>query len=80
MQAIDVALAISAADRVNALGFCVAARCSRRTGVMAAKGRRQVREHDAAHDHARLRDTGELSLLVSEQSVAAQEAAIGQGG
>ena len=81
MQAIDVALAISGADRVNTLGFCVGGTLLASTlAVMAAKHEDKVASMTLLTTMLDFADTGELGLLLTEQSVAARELAIGQGG
>lgn len=81
IAALEGARAISGADKVNALGFCVGgtllgaavALLAARDGVMPAS----VTYLAAMHDFA---DTGEISLFVDPASVAARETAIGGGG
>jgi len=79
--AIDVALAISRADKVNALGFCIGG-----TLLASALAVRAARdEHPAASmtlltSMLDFSDTGELGLLVTPDSVATRETAIGDGG
>jgi polyhydroxyalkanoate synthase len=81
MQAIDVALAISGADRVNTLGFCVGGTLLASTlAVMTAKHEDKVASMTLLTTMLDFADTGELGLLLTEQSVAARELAIGQGG
>jgi polyhydroxyalkanoate synthase len=81
MQAIDVALAISGADRVNTLGFCVGGTLLASTlAVMTAKREDKVASMTLLATMLDFADTGELGLLLTEQSVAARELAIGQGG
>jgi len=81
MQAIDVALAISGADRVNTLGFCVGGTLLASTlAVMTAKHEDKVASMTLLATMLDFADTGELGLLLTEQSVAARELAIGQGG
>ena len=81
LRAIDVALAITEADQVNGLGFCIGGTllaCA--LAVRAARG-----EHPAASmtllttllDYG---ETGDLGLLVTPEMVAAREASIGDGG
>ena len=81
LKAIDVARAITGADEVNALGFCIGGTVlATALAVRAARG-----EHPAASmtllttllDYA---DGGDLGVLITPESVAAREAAIGQGG
>jgi polyhydroxyalkanoate synthase subunit PhaC len=81
MQAVDLALAISGADRVNTLGFCVGGTLlASALAVMAAKHVDKVASMTLLTTMLDFADTGELGLLVSEQSVSARELAIGQGG
>ena len=81
MQAIDTALAISRADRVNTLGFCVGGTLlASALAVMAAKKQDKVASMTLLTTMLDFTDTGELGLLVNEQSAAAREAQIGQGG
>jgi len=81
MQAIDVSLSISGADKVNALGFCVGGTLLASTlAVMAAKEQDKVASMTLLTTMLDFADTGELGLLVSEESMASQEAAIGKGG
>jgi polyhydroxyalkanoate synthase subunit PhaC len=81
LRAIDVALAISKADKVNALGFCIGG-----TLLASALAVRAARdEHPAASmtlltsmlDYS---DTGEIGVLVTDELMAAKESAIGSGG
>ncbi|GAC1504740.1 MAG: class I poly(R)-hydroxyalkanoic acid synthase [Steroidobacteraceae bacterium] len=81
IRAIDVALAISRADRINTLGFCVGGTLLASTlAVMAAKHEDKVASVTLLTTLLDFADTGELGLLVSEESVAARERAIGRGG
>ena len=55
MQAIDVALDITGADRVNTLGFCIGGTLlATAVAVMSEWKEHESREHDAAHRDARL--------------------------
>lgn len=81
MRAIDVSLSISGADKLNILGFCVGGTLLASTlAVMAAKKQDKVASMTLLTTMLDFTDTGELGLLLSEQSVASQEAAIGKGG
>ena len=81
MRAIDVSLSISGADKLNTLGFCVGGTLlASALAVMAAKKQDKVASMTLLTTMLDFADTGELGLLVFEQSVASQEAAIGQGG
>jgi len=81
MRGIDVALAISGADKLNTLGFCIGGTLLASTlAVQAARGEKRAASMTLLTAMLDFSDTGELGLLVSEQSVAQREAAIGQGG
>ncbi len=81
LRAIDVALAISRADQVNTLGFCIGG-----TLLASALAVRAARDEHPASSMTLLTsmldftDTGEIGLLVTPETVAAREAAIGNGG
>jgi polyhydroxyalkanoate synthase len=80
-RAIDVARSITQADRVNALGFCIGGTLlASALAVAAARGERPAASMTLLTTMLDFSDTGEIGLLVSEESVAAREAAIGQGG
>ena len=81
VQAIDVTLEIAGADRVNALGFCMGGTllaCA--LGVMAGRGESKVASLTLLTTMLDFSEVGELGTLLSEQSIAAKEAAIGKGG
>ena len=81
MQAIDVALAISGADQVNTLGFCVGGTLlASALAVMAAKHVDKVASVTLLTTMLDFTDTGELGLLVSEPSVALREMTLANGG
>jgi polyhydroxyalkanoate synthase len=81
LQAIDTALAISLADRVNTLGFCVGGTLlASALAVMATKKQDKVASMTLLTTMLDFSHTGELGLLVNEPSAAAREAQIGQGG
>jgi polyhydroxyalkanoate synthase subunit PhaC len=79
IRAIDVALEVSGADKVNTLGFCIG-------GTLLASAAAVMRSEDTVASMTLLTtmldyaDTGELGALVTEQSITAREAAIGGGG
>ena len=81
LRAIDVALAISKADKANTLGFCVGG-----TLLASALAVRAARDEHPAASMTLLTtmldfsDTGEIGLLISEDGVAKRDAAIGKGG
>jgi polyhydroxyalkanoate synthase len=81
LTALDTALAITDADKANTLGFCIGGTLlASALAVRAARG-----EHPAASmtllttllDYG---ETGDLGLLITPESVAKRESAIGQGG
>lgn len=81
IAAIDTALAVSGADRVNTLGFCVGGTllaCA--LAVLAARGERKASSVTMLTTMLDFRDTGEIGLLVDEAMVSRREAAIGRGG
>jgi polyhydroxyalkanoate synthase len=81
MKALDVALEVSDADKANVLGFCVGgtlATCA--LAVMAARGESKAASLTLLTTMLDYADAGEIGSLVSEQSVAAKEMAIGRGG
>src|ERR1700730_18083606 len=81
MQGIDVALAISKADKVNALGFCVGGTLlASALAVLQAKGEDRVASLTLLTTMLDFSATGEIGALVSEKSVAAREESIGQHG
>jgi polyhydroxyalkanoate synthase len=81
MKAIDVALEITNADRANTLGFCVGGTLlSSALTVLATKGEHRAASLTLLTCMLDYFDTGELGLLISEQSVATREALIGNGG
>ena len=80
-QAIDVALDVSGADKVNTLGFCVGGTLlGSALAVLRARGEDKVASMTLLTTMLDFSDTGEIGALVTEQSVAAREAAIGRGG
>ena len=81
MQAIDVALAISGADRANTLGFCIGGTLlASALAVLAARGEDKAASLTLLTTMLDFSNTGELGLMVSEQAVAAREGTIGHGG
>src|SRR5689334_14451213 len=80
-KAIDVARAVSNTDKVNALGFCVGGTLlASMLAVMAAKNEDKVSSMTLLTTMLDFSDAGEIGSLVTEHSVAAREAAIGNGG
>ncbi len=81
MKAIEVAQAVTGADKVNALGFCVGgALLTSGLAVMTARGDDRVASFTLLTTMLDYSNTGDLGLLISEQSVTAREASIGKGG
>jgi polyhydroxyalkanoate synthase len=81
MQAIDVALGVSGADKVNTLGFCVGGTLlASAAAVMSARNEDKVASMTLLTTMLDYTDTGEIGALVTEQSIAAREKAIGGGG
>ena len=81
MQAIDVARDVTGADDVNALGFCIGGTllaCA--TAVMKANAEEKVASMTLLTAMLDFAEPGEIGALIDEQSVAAREAAIGEGG
>ncbi|MEO6407634.1 MAG: class I poly(R)-hydroxyalkanoic acid synthase [Burkholderiaceae bacterium] len=81
LRALDVAREITKADRVNALGFCIGGTlltCA--LAVAAQRGESRVASMTLLTTMLDFSDTGELGLLVDEESTAKREASIGQGG
>ena len=81
MRSIDAALDISGADKVNALGFCLGGTLLACTqAVEKTRGRDRIASMSLLTTMLDFTQTGELGLLVTEQSVATREASIGRGG
>ena len=81
MRAIDVALDIIDADKVNALGFCVGGTmlgCA--ASVMAARNEEKIESLTFLTTMLDFTHAGEIALLIDEESVTAREQAIGGGG
>ena len=81
MKATDVAREVTGADKVNTLGFCVGGTLlASALAVMKARGEDKVASMTLLTSMLDFSDTGEIGALVSTESVAAREAAIGTGG
>jgi polyhydroxyalkanoate synthase len=81
LRAIDVALSITRADKVNTLGFCVGGTLlASALAVQAARNEHPAASMTLLTTMLDFTDTGEIGLLVSEPAVVAREAAIGRGG
>ncbi len=81
MKAIEVALAVSGADKVNAVGWCVGGTIlSSALAVMRARGDESVASLTLLTTMLDFRDPGDLGVFIDEQGVAKREQTIGQGG
>ena len=81
MCAIDVALAVTGADKANALGFCVGGTTLGCTAaVLAGRGEDKIASLTFLATMLDFSDAGEIGLLVDDASVAARERTIGGGG
>lgn len=81
LEALRTARAITRADRVNALGFCVGGTLlGAALAVLAAKGEKLVESATYLTALLDFEDAGQIGLFVDETSVAAREATLGQGG
>jgi polyhydroxyalkanoate synthase subunit PhaC len=80
-QAIDSTLAVTGADQLNALGFCVGGTllgCA--TAVLAVRGEKKIASLTFMTTMLDFSDPGEIGLLIDEAGVAARERMIGKGG
>ncbi len=81
LKTLEVASAICAAEKVNALGFCVGGTMlGAALAVMAAKGENRVESATFLASMLDFSGTGDIGLFIDEASVATREAAIGKGG
>jgi polyhydroxyalkanoate synthase len=81
LKAFEVARAVSGAQRINALGFCVGGTMlGAALAVLAARGDQTVESATFLASMLDFSDTGEIGLFVDEASVAVREAAIGKRG
>jgi polyhydroxyalkanoate synthase subunit PhaC len=81
MKAIEVARAVSGADKVNAVGWCVGGTIlSSALAVMRAQGDESVASLTLLTTMLDFRDPGDLAVFIDEQGVAQREQSIGQGG
>jgi len=80
-QAIDSALAVTGADQLNALGFCVGGTllgCA--TAGLAVRGEKKIASLTFMTTMLDFSDPGEIGLLIDDAGVAARERMIGKGG
>ncbi len=81
MKALEVALDITGADKVNALGFCIGGTLlTSALQVLAASGAEPAASVTLLTTMLDFSETGEIGLLVSGESVAKREQAIGKAG
>jgi polyhydroxyalkanoate synthase len=81
MQAIKIALAITGADKVNALGWCVGGTLlSAALAVMRARADTTVASMTLLTTMLDFDEPGDLGAFVDEHSVRQRESTIGQGG
>ena len=81
LKSIDVVRDIAGADQVHALGFCVGGTIlSCAAGVLAARSENKLATITLLTTMLDFADTGEIGLLIDENSTALREATIGKGG
>jgi polyhydroxyalkanoate synthase len=81
MKAIEVALAISGADKINALGWCVGGTIlSSALAVLRVRGDKSVASLTLLTTMLDFREPGDLGVFVDEQGVSQREKSIGGGG
>jgi polyhydroxyalkanoate synthase len=81
LKAFEVSRAITQADRVNALGFCVGGTLlATALAVQAANGENEVASATYLATMLDFAAPGQLGVFIDENGVAAREAAIGGGG
>ena len=81
LKALEVVRAVSGAEKVNALGFCVGGTLlGVALAVAAARGDSGVVSATFLASMLDFSDTGEIGLFIDEPSVALREATIGGGG
>jgi polyhydroxyalkanoate synthase len=81
LQAVDIVLDITGAERAHALGFCVGGTIlSCAAAVLAAKQQDRLATVTLLTTMLDFSDTGEIGLLIDGPSVALREATIGKGG
>ncbi|HTL25921.1 MAG TPA: class I poly(R)-hydroxyalkanoic acid synthase [Burkholderiales bacterium] len=80
-EPLQVARAITGADRVNALGFCVGGTLlAAALAVLAERGDAKVASATYLTTMLDFAESGQIGVFIDPQSVAAREAAIGNGG
>ena len=80
-KSIEVVRDIANVDRIHTLGFCVGGTIlSCAAGVLAARGENKLATITLLTTMIDFADTGEIGLLIDQNSVALREATIGKGG
>jgi polyhydroxyalkanoate synthase subunit PhaC len=81
LESLDVVRGITNADQVHALGFCVGGTIlSCAAAVLAARGEDKLTTITLLTTMVDFADTGEIGLLIDENSLALRESTIGKGG
>jgi polyhydroxyalkanoate synthase subunit PhaC len=81
LKSIEVVRDIAKVDQIHALGFCVGGTIlSCAAGVLAARGENKLATITLLTTMVDFADTGEIGLLIDQNSVALREATIGSGG
>ncbi|MBI3897203.1 MAG: class I poly(R)-hydroxyalkanoic acid synthase [Gammaproteobacteria bacterium] len=81
MRAIDIALAVTGADKVNALGFCIGGTLlASALAIMKVGGRDPVASLTLLTTMLDFFDTGEIGLLLTDHTMVTRELTIGNGG
>ena len=81
LRSIEVVRDIAKVDQIHALGFCVGGTIlSCAAGVLAARGENKLATITLLTTMIDFADTGEIGLLIDENSLALREATIGRGG
>ena len=81
MRAVEVALAVTGADAVNALGFCVGGTMlGSAAAVLAARREPKIASLTFLTTMLDFSESGEIGLLIDEASLAVREQSIGRGG
>ena len=81
LKAIEVTRAISRADKINTLGFCIGGTLlASALAVAAARGEHPASSMTLLTTMLDFSDTGEIGLLVTDELMASKEATIGNGG
>ena len=81
MKAVEIALAVSGADKVNAVGWCVGGTIlSSALAVLGAQGDESVASLTLLTTMLDFCEPGDLGVFIDEQGVSQREQTIGQGG